>query len=72
MTIVQALSQLLLWTGALIFFLGGKALHEFWKVGFALGELAGIGCGLVLMFAAAAMQQALPECKRMQFKKRHG
>jgi hypothetical protein len=56
--------------GGLIFFFGGRALHDFWKINFALGELAGIGCGVAIMFAGAAMQMALPESKRIQAKKR--
>jgi hypothetical protein len=71
-TVVQAVSKLLLAIGALIFFFGDRALRELWKVNFALGELIGIGLGVAVMFAGGAMQLALPESKRLHAKKRHG
>jgi hypothetical protein len=63
--VAQALSKLLLVTGALIFFFGDRALREFYKVPFLTSLLAGIGSGVAVMFAGAAIKLAIskPENK---------
>ncbi|HKR27730.1 MAG TPA: hypothetical protein VJS11_09745 [Acidobacteriaceae bacterium] len=60
----QGLSKLLLMVGAVVFLFGDKALEEFWHFKFATGELMGIGCGVALMFAGAAIQLAFPKAQR--------
>jgi len=57
-TAARALSNVLLFVGALIFILGDRALREFWKVDFLPAEVCGIGGGLLLMLLGAAIKSA--------------
>jgi hypothetical protein len=59
----QVLSKLLLFLGGVTFLFGDRALHEIWKVNYAASLAAGIGGGLAIMFAAGALQMALPKHK---------
>jgi hypothetical protein len=71
-TLIQATSKVLLTIGGLIFLVGDKALHDFWQVNYGVAILAGIGVGLAVMVAGAALQLALPESKRMRPRKNRG
>jgi hypothetical protein len=72
MTVIQGLSKLLLVVGGLIFFLGDRALREFWRVPFGMAIVAGIGAGVAVMLAGAALQLLLPEAKRIKTRKSRG
>ena len=64
--VAQALSKLLFVIGALIFFFGDRALHEFYKVNFLTSLSAAIGCGVALMAVGAAIQSALSKAERKE------
>jgi hypothetical protein len=44
--------------GAIIFFLGDRALREFWHLRFVPAELIGIGGGILLLVLGAMIQSA--------------
>ena len=54
--IVRGISWLFLTGGTIIFFVGGKALHEFYTVNIVAAELEGITLGGTMMFAGLALK----------------
>jgi hypothetical protein len=57
--IVRGISWLLLTLGGLVFFFGGRALHEFWGVDRMTAEAEGIVAAILLMFGGAGLKLAI-------------
>ena len=54
-TIIRACSNLLLWTGAAVFLVGGKFLYEIKHGSFLVSETFGIVGGVLLMLLGAGI-----------------
>ena len=54
--IIWGCSRLFLWSGAAIFFVGGKFLYEIKHKNFLLSEMTGILAGTLLMFLGWAVR----------------
>jgi hypothetical protein len=54
--VLQGLSWLLIAIGAVSFFVGDKALHEFTHMNFLMAEVTGIGVSIVCMMAGFGLK----------------
>ena len=57
-TIIRACSQVLLWTGAAVFLIGGKFLYQIEHGSFLVSETIGILGGVLLMLLGAGVASA--------------
>jgi hypothetical protein len=53
---LQALAKLMFGLAALLFFFGGRAIHEFWGVERLLAEIFGIGLAVICGLAGAVFK----------------
>ena len=65
-SIINALSWVLIGTGGISFWVGGRALHEFAGIGRAIAEVEGLTAAAVLIALGAGLRAAagLPLTKR--------